>query len=64
MYSGACWGYNFDWQARRFFISKDYTPTVVATTFCVEALFKAYELTKEEKYKTMACHRLILYARS
>src|SRR5690606_13481432 len=28
-YSGACWGYNFDWQARAFFQPK-YTPTVVA----------------------------------
>ena len=48
-YSGACWGYNFDWQARAFFQPK-YTPTVVATTFIAEALFKAYEVTKNEAY--------------
>jgi rhamnogalacturonyl hydrolase YesR len=48
-YSGACWGYNFDWQARAFFQPK-YTPTVVATTFISEALFKAYEITKNEVY--------------
>tara|TARA_B100001057_G_C22859309_1_gene953860 strand:+ start:2917 stop:4101 length:1185 start_codon:yes stop_codon:yes gene_type:complete len=53
-YSGACWGYNFDWQARRLFFFPANTPTVVATTFCAEALFKAYELTKEEKYKALA----------
>lgn len=46
-YSGACWGYNFDWQARAFFQPK-YTPTVVATSFIAEALLKAYEITKKE----------------
>ncbi|MEM9649363.1 MAG: delta-aminolevulinic acid dehydratase, partial [Bacteroidota bacterium] len=49
-YSGACWGYNFDWQARRLFLFKKNTPTVVATSFCVEALLKAYEITKTEAY--------------
>lgn len=53
-YSGACWGYNFDWQARRLFLFPAFTPTVVATTFCTEALFKVYELTKIEKYKNLA----------
>tara|TARA_B100000925_G_scaffold171416_1_gene129121 strand:+ start:24822 stop:26009 length:1188 start_codon:yes stop_codon:yes gene_type:complete len=53
-YSGACWGYNFDWQARRLFLFPAYTPTVVATTFCAEALFKAYEVTKIERYKNLA----------
>lgn len=46
-YSGACWGYNFDWQARAFFQPK-YTPTVVATSFIVEALLMAYEITKRD----------------
>ncbi|MDT0559377.1 delta-aminolevulinic acid dehydratase [Ichthyenterobacterium sp. W332] len=45
-FSGACWGYNFDWQARRLFLFKKNTPTVVATAFCVEALLESYELTK------------------
>src|SRR5690606_29017386 len=26
-YSGACWGYNFDWQARRLFLFPAHTPT-------------------------------------
>lgn len=49
-YSGACWGYNFDWQARRLFLFPAYTPTVVATTFCSSALVFAYELTQEKEY--------------
>lgn len=53
-FSGACWGYNFPWQARRLFLFPKDTPTVVATTFCVEALFKAYDITKKEDYKTLA----------
>jgi rhamnogalacturonyl hydrolase YesR len=52
-YSGACWGYNFDWQARAFFQPK-YTPTVVATTFISEALIEAYEITKNENYLSEA----------
>ena len=36
-YSGACWGYNFDWQARRLFLFPKCTPTVVATNFCATA---------------------------
>ena len=47
-YSGACWGYNFDWQARRLFLFKKHTPTVVATCFCVEALLESFEITKNE----------------
>lgn len=53
-YSGACWGYNFDWQARRLFLFPKYTPTVVATNFCATALKDAYELTKEQRYLDVA----------
>lgn len=49
-YSGACWGYNFDWQARRLFLFPKGTPTVVVTTFCSAALMESYEITKENKY--------------
>ncbi|MDB5013701.1 MAG: hypothetical protein JWQ25_1903 [Daejeonella sp.] len=48
-YSGACWGYNFDWQARAFFQPKK-TPTVVASTFIANALLDAYEITKQKVY--------------
>lgn len=49
-YSGDCWGYNFDWQARFYFLFKAYTPTVVATSFCVDALLSAYKITQKEDY--------------
>ena len=53
-YSGACWGYNFDWQARRLFLFPKFTPTVVATNFCATALMEAYEITKEKRYLDVA----------
>lgn len=52
-YSGACWGYNFDWQSKAFFLPK-YCPTVVATSFAVEALISAYEITKNKTYLNVA----------
>ena len=48
-YPESCWGYNFDWQSRAFFLPK-YTPTVVATSFVADSLFAAYEITKNTKY--------------
>jgi hypothetical protein len=39
-YSGACWGYNFDWQSRTFFAPRD-TPTIVPTAFAARALIEA-----------------------
>ncbi|HHX61059.1 MAG TPA: delta-aminolevulinic acid dehydratase [Epulopiscium sp.] len=47
-YSGSCWGYNFDWQARAFFQPKG-TPTIVATSFVANALLDAYELLKDDQ---------------
>jgi hypothetical protein len=52
-FSGACWGYNFDWQNRIFFQPK-FTPTAVVTSFCADALFKAFEITNYEKYLNVA----------
>ncbi len=52
-YSGACWGYNFDWQAKAFFQPK-YTPTVVASTFAAYALLDAYDITGNEEYRVAA----------
>ena len=54
MYSGACWGYNFDWQARLSFLFPREAPTVVATSFCVEALLQAFKITGEKVYLTTA----------
>ena len=53
-YSGACWGYNFDWQARRLFLFPKNTPTVVATCFCATALMDAYEVTGKREYLDVA----------
>ncbi len=53
-YHGACWGYNFDWQARRIFLFPKFTPTVVATSFCATALMAAYELTGRKNWLDVA----------
>ena len=47
-WSGACWGYNFDWQARAFFQPKG-TPSVVVTSYVGNALLDAYEVTGYEE---------------
>jgi hypothetical protein len=41
-YSGACWGYNFDWPNRSFFAPAG-TPTVVNTAFIAHAFLDLYE---------------------
>jgi hypothetical protein len=38
-YNGAAWGYNFDWQSRKFFASRN-TPTIVPTAFAARALIE------------------------
>ncbi len=52
-YSGSCWGYNFDWQSRAFFVPK-FTPTIVNSSFIGHALIDAYRYTKIEKALNMA----------
>ena len=42
-YSGACWGYNFDWQSRNFFAPRG-TPTIVPTAFAARALIEAGQI--------------------
>jgi len=43
-FSGACWGYDFDWEARYAKIPA-YQPTVVATGIITNALFIAHQIT-------------------
>src|SRR5262245_60567117 len=43
-YSGAAWGYNFDWQSRNFFAARN-TPTIVPTAFAARALIEGKDLT-------------------
>jgi len=38
-YSGAAWGYNFDWQSRNFYAPKG-TPAIVPTAFAARALIE------------------------
>ena len=53
-YSGACWGYNFDWQARGGLYFPAFTPTVVATTYAVNGLLDANEILKDPAIEKLA----------
>ena len=52
-YSGAAWGYNFDWQSRHFFAPKD-TPMIVPTAFAARALLQAADTLQDEQYLQIA----------
>ncbi len=52
-HSGMCWGYNFDWQSRVFFVPK-FTPTIVNTAFVAHGFLDAYEATKDDAYLHVA----------
>jgi len=51
-YSGTCWGYDFDWEARNANIPA-FTPTVVATGFITNALYIFYSITGNQKAKEL-----------
>ncbi len=51
-FSGACWGYDFDWEARHAKIPA-YQPTVVATGIITNALFIAHQITGNIKAKEL-----------
>lgn len=51
-FSGACWGYDFDWEARNAKIPA-YQPTVVATGIITNALFIAHKVTDIPKAKEL-----------
>jgi hypothetical protein len=52
-YSGAAWGYNFDWQGRAFYAPRG-TPTVVPTAFAARALVEAAHAFGVEEYLRVA----------
>ena len=52
-YSGAAWGYNFDWQSRNFFAPRG-TPTIVPTAFAARALVEAAKELHDDVYLTTA----------
>jgi hypothetical protein len=51
-FAGACWGYDFDWEARYAKIPA-YQPTVVATGIITNALYYCYQNTGNEKAKEL-----------
>src|SRR5262249_14597624 len=52
-FSGAAWGYNFDWQSRSFFVPRG-TPTIVPTAFAGRALCEAAEVFSRADYLPFA----------
>lgn len=48
-WSGAAWGYNFDWQGRAFFAPRG-TPAVVPTAFAARALVEAARTLGDDAY--------------
>jgi hypothetical protein len=52
-YSGAAWGYNFDWQSRQFFAPKG-TPMIVPTAFAARTLIEAFEAFHDDSYLKVA----------
>jgi hypothetical protein len=52
-FKGACWGYNFDWQSRSFFVPRG-TPTIVPTAFAAKALCEAAEVLSHDDYLPFA----------
>jgi len=51
-FSGACWGYDFYWQARNADIPA-YQPTIVATGIITNALFEYYKTSGNSKAKAL-----------
>ncbi|MGB9499916.1 MAG: hypothetical protein ACKVE4_09240 [Dissulfuribacterales bacterium] len=47
-YDGICWGYNFDWEARAFFVPRG-TPNLVTTVFVVNSFLDYFDLTGREE---------------
>jgi len=52
-FSGAAWGYNFDWQSRNFFAPRG-TPTVVPTAFAARAFLEAARQFEDDEYLQVA----------
>lgn len=60
-YSGAAWGYNFDW-ANPDGNLKAFTPSVVVTSFVIDGVFLYYQLFKKESAKNLilsACNYIL-----
>lgn len=60
-YHGACWGYDFPWEARYAHIPA-YQPTVVATGIIAHGLYTAWELYKEDEIKQLVVSTALFVA--
>jgi hypothetical protein len=56
-YSGAAWGYNFDWQSRNFFAARG-TPTIVPTAFAARALIEGRQDLQDSQDLQDECLRV------
>jgi hypothetical protein len=52
-YSGACWGFNFDWQDTTRMSNRG-LPTIVVTAMAANALLDLYEISKDEAHLYLA----------
>ncbi len=50
---GAAWGYNFDWQAKAFFVPQG-TPNIVTSVYVGQALLDYYEILGDVEARTLA----------
>lgn len=48
-----CWGYNFPWRSRAFFVQRN-TPNLVVTYFCFKALNSLAKFTNDDKFSEVA----------
>ena len=51
-FSGACWGYNFDWASPGSYLER-YTPSVVVTSFIIDGLMEYYKLNSSAEVKDL-----------
>ncbi|MDW3193285.1 MAG: hypothetical protein R8G66_13015 [Cytophagales bacterium] len=52
-YSGACWGYNYDWPRSDRSIFHAFTPSVVVTAFIARGLMAYYRVSRDERVKEL-----------
>lgn len=52
-YSGAAWGYNFDWEARAFYVPQG-KPNIVTTVFVANSFLDHFDVTRDEESLLLA----------
>jgi hypothetical protein len=56
-YHGACWGLNFPWMAKNIYYPAN-IPFITHTPYCIEALFKYFDVTNDYTAKDIALSAL------